>query len=368
MVLSLVFFEVALRGYDAARKFLAPDTAAQSPPVPLHLANDSPVLYALNPEHPDISSQGLRDDEAIIPKSAGTFRILVLGDSVAYGSSVPRGDTFSNRLERRLREQAGAVEVINAGVMGYTPYNELQYYLSGGKEFGADLVVIAFCMNDVANPRLHWGDAPGVKIPPEAIPNQEYDREHVLPRVRELEEEKARPQSPGAGAARLLRHSRLYRALGPSVERVLRGKPKNFADTGARVPTYITGEDTLGIEVLLDRNTPEWRWLASIYDRLNEAVRGNGATMVIAVFPLVYQLDEGYPFFPQERISEYCRERSIPCLDLLPVFKSQRKEDIFVLDKEGHDDIWHLTDAGHALSAEEIQKFLREQGLLPVEK
>jgi lysophospholipase L1-like esterase len=357
-MLALVILEVALRGYD----YLSPADAA--PPVPLHVVTDSPALYGLNPEHPDISSQGLRDDEAATPKPEGTFRVLVLGDSVAYGSSVPRGDTFSNRLERSLRERFGAAEVINAGVMGYTPYNELQYYLHDGRKFGADVVLVAFCMNDVANPRLHWGDAPGVRVPPEAIPNEEYDYGFILPRVRRLEEEKKRP-SPQAGGPPLLRHSRLYAALENLSARVFRRKSKNWADTGADVPTYVTGEDTLSIEVLLDRSTPEWRWLASTYDSLREAVKADGAAFVVAVFPLAYQLDEGYPFFPQERIKDYCRERSVPCLDLLPAFRRHAKEEIFVLDKEGRDDIWHLTDEGHRVTAEEIQKFMQEQGLLP---
>lgn len=360
-VLALAFLEVALRCYD----YLSPADAA--PPVPLHVLTDSPALYGLNPEHPDISPQGLRDDEVTIPKPAGVFRVLVLGDSVAYGSSVPRGETFADRLERGLRERGGAVEVINAGVMGYTPYNELQYYLRDGREFGADVVLVAFCMNDVANPRLHWGDAPGVKFPAEAIPNQTYDREHVLPRVRQLEDEKKRPPPQAAGPP-LLRHSRLYEALRKVAGRVFPRKNKNWADRGERFPTYLTGEDTLSIEVLLDRNTPEWLWLASTYDRLREAARAEGAAFVVVVFPLAYQLDEGYPFFPQERIAEYCREHSVPCLDLLHAFRRHAKEDIFVLDKEGHDDIWHLTGYGHRVTAEEIQKFLQEKGLVPARR
>ncbi|MCA1605204.1 MAG: SGNH/GDSL hydrolase family protein, partial [Acidobacteria bacterium] len=202
ILLALLSLEIALRAFVPADAL---------PPVPLHLVSDSPVLYGLNPDHPDISSQGLRDDEVAVPKPAGVRRILVLGDSVAYGSSVPRQDAFPNRLERMSREEFGAVEVINAAVMGYTPYNELQYYLHRGKDFGADIVLVAFCMNDVANPRLHWGDAPGVKFPSDAIPNADYDRDHILPRVRQLElEQEARRKSSAAGLKGLLSHSRLY--------------------------------------------------------------------------------------------------------------------------------------------------------------
>ena len=324
------------------------------------------MLYRLNPAHPDINSQGVRDDEVTIPKPAGVGRILVLGDSVAYGNSVPRADAFPNRLERMSR-QFGPVEVINAAVMGYTPYNELQYYLHAGRKFDAEVVVVAFCMNDVANPRLHWSDAPGLKFPPEAIPNPVYDRDHILPRVRQLEEEDVRRKRAEESPS-LLRHSRLYNLLAPGVGNLFRRRSKEPEDIGKKPPTYITGEDTLSIEVLLDRKSSEWRWLASIYDRLHEAVRAERAKLVIVVFPLAYQLDAGYPFFPQEQIKDYCSQNSIPCLDLLPSFKLHRKEDIFVLDKEAYHDIWHLTDYGHEVTANEIQKFLIEKELLPVQK
>ena len=362
LLLSVLCSEIALRAYEAARN--ARTETPPPAPVPLHILKQSPVLYGLNPEHPEISSQGLRDDEVVVPKPPGIFRILMLGDSVAYGHTVPAADTFSNQLERMLREQFGPVEVVNAAVAGYTPYNELHYYLEDGRKFGADLVIVAFCMNDVANPRLHWGDAPGVIFPPEAIPNHDYDRDHILPRVRKLEEEKASPQDRSEQRRPFLEHSRLYRLAEKALSRFYRRIPRHFADTGASIRTFITGEDTLSIEVLLDRNSPEWRWLASIYNRLQEAVRAEGAQLVIVIFPLAYQLDEGYPFFPQEQLADYCRENSIPCLDLLPAFKQHSKENIFILDKEGRDDMWHLTDYGHKVSATEIQRFLRDRRLV----
>jgi lysophospholipase L1-like esterase len=362
LILSLICGEIALRAYDAARKVRT--EPPQPAPVPLHILKQSPVLYGLNPEHSEISSQGVRDDEVVVPKPPGIFRILMLGDSVAYGSSLPAAETFPNRFERMLRDQFGPVEVVNAAVAGYTTYNELHYYLEDGRKFGADLVIVAFCMNDVANPRLHWGDAPGVIFPPEAIPNHDYDRDHILPRVRKLEKEKASPQDRSDVRSLLVQNSRLFRLAEKAVAPVYRRRLRNFADTGARIPTFITGEDTLSIEVLLDRNSPEWRWLAFIYHRLHDAVRAERAQLVIVIFPLAYQLDDGYPFFPQESLAQYCRENSIPCLDLLPAFRKHSKQDVFVLDKEGRDDIWHLTDYGHKLSAHLIQGFLQEQSLV----
>lgn len=107
-MLTLVSLEIGLRAYHAANRYFTSANDDQVHPVPLHIVTDSPILYGLNPEHPDISSQGTRDDEVTIPKPPSALRILILGDSVAYGSVVPRSNTFPNRLEGQLRKELGS--------------------------------------------------------------------------------------------------------------------------------------------------------------------------------------------------------------------------------------------------------------------
>ena len=101
-----------------------------------------------------------------------------------------------------------------------------------------------------------------------------------------------------------------------------------------------------------------------MYDRLHEAVQAERATLIVAVFPLAYQLDEGYPFFPQKQLAEYCKQNSIPCIDLLPSFREHRKQDVFLLHTAGHYDVWHLTEYGHDVTAKEILRFLQRNRLL----
>jgi hypothetical protein len=231
----------------------SPFTPGQPPPV--HITTKSPILYELNPNTYDINSQGLRDDEVAIPKPEGTLRILVLGDSVAFGPDVSRNMTFANRLERLLQSRYLSVEVLNAGVLGYTAYNELQFYLTKGRAFEPDIVIVAFCMNDIVNPRLHWGVYTNnqlIDIPDRAIPNLEHDRNIAIPK---------------AGGAR-----------------------PNKAETPEEE------------ESLLDRSSPEWQWLSSIYDELHDAVKADNAVLMIAVFPLAYQMEPGYPYFPPRTV------------------------------------------------------------------
>jgi len=309
----------------------------------------------------------LRDDEVSIPKPKDAFRILILGDSVAYGNFVPAKKTFSERLENLLQEHARNAEVINAGVPGYTAYNELQYYLAEGREFEPDVVIVAFCMNDVANPRLHWRLTKDtiINIPEEAIPNHAYDLNHALPRL----QKQGNAQNSALTAKSILEHSQLYDALGWRVASLFRNEATGSPGAGVGVPTYITGEDTLSIEVLVDTTSPEWRWLTSIYGQLDSAVRAGGATFVVALFPLAYQLDENYPFFPQNGIAEYCRDNSILCVDLLASFLPHPKEDVFLLSSRQREtyDIWHLTEYGHELAAEELFRVLQERNLIAKE-
>jgi len=363
--LCLVFFEIALRGYHVIKKKRNYVHTNQDHSVPLHILIDSPALYGLNPEHPQISSQGLRDDEVTVPKPKGTFRILVLGDSVTYGVDVLKSQAFPDRLEGFLRDQfSESVEVINAGVSGYTAYNELQYYLTQGRKFEPDLVIVASCMNDVVNPRLHW-DFTGEminNIPEGAIPNHDYDLNHVLPKMQRRK--KTQSLNIDKGKLSLLENSRLYNSLRWRIRRLFQAKTENIPNVKSEIPTFITGEDTLSIEVLCDEFSSEWRWLTSVYDQLRRAVKADKATLIIVIFPLAYQLDKNYPFLPQANFAQYCRKNSIYCIDLLTSFKQHPKEDIFFLNASRYYDIWHLTKYGHDLCAKEISNFLKEKGIL----
>ncbi len=87
-------------------------------------------LYGPNPEHPEIGPDGLRLVGSRVEAGQDARRILILGDSVTFGTGVPASKTFSHLLQGELR----GVEVTNAGVSGYTTYNELHFFLERGAE------------------------------------------------------------------------------------------------------------------------------------------------------------------------------------------------------------------------------------------
>jgi lysophospholipase L1-like esterase len=101
---------------------------------------------------------GLRDREPG-PKTPGTFRILGLGDSFAFGWGVPAEACFLERLEALLDASRPGVahEVLNAGIPGYGTYEARRMLQSVGPAWGPDLVLLAFYEG---NDYLNNGEAP----------------------------------------------------------------------------------------------------------------------------------------------------------------------------------------------------------------
>jgi len=91
-----------------------------------------------------INSKGLRDQEYSYARIPGKHRILVLGDSLTWGFGVEQQEMFSEVLENMSKD----VEVINAGVSGYSTDQELLWFKTEGVRYAPDLVILVFCGND----------------------------------------------------------------------------------------------------------------------------------------------------------------------------------------------------------------------------
>lgn len=100
-----------------------------------------------------INSLGFRDwREYATEKRPGTFRILVLGDSVTFGHGTLDETTYPYLLEQRLKQWRPDVgwEVWNLGVPGYNTAQELAYLQEVGPRYAPDLVIVGFYANDLA--------------------------------------------------------------------------------------------------------------------------------------------------------------------------------------------------------------------------
>src|SRR6476620_12743259 len=94
---------------------------------------------------------GLRaPDDIQVKNTSGRKRVLVLGDSYAWGFNGTQEELFTARQVYRTDD-----ELINGGVSGYGTDQEYLFYLREGQKFEVDEVVLAFTLyNDVAN-NLH---------------------------------------------------------------------------------------------------------------------------------------------------------------------------------------------------------------------
>jgi lysophospholipase L1-like esterase len=108
-----------------------------------------------------IDGSGLRG-KGPRPRKENSFRILVLGDSQAFGFGVRDDETFSAQLEEILvaRFKNLNVQVLNAGVPGSGTADQLAFLKSRGAELAPDLVIVQFLsVNDIAesqSPAAEW--------------------------------------------------------------------------------------------------------------------------------------------------------------------------------------------------------------------
>lgn len=98
-----------------------------------------------------------RDTDSSFQKPPDLFRILLLGDSQTDGY-VDNAETFSALLESSLTSRLAVVgkrvEVLNAGVVGYSPAQEFLWYKLWGIRLNPDLVLVVFYVgNDIVELR-----------------------------------------------------------------------------------------------------------------------------------------------------------------------------------------------------------------------
>jgi len=88
-----------------------------------------------------INARGMRGPEHAVGRSSRT-RLLMLGDSIAFGHGVADGETFSDRLEEH------GFEVVNLAVDGYGTDQSVLRLEHEGKACRPDVVLLHFCADN----------------------------------------------------------------------------------------------------------------------------------------------------------------------------------------------------------------------------
>lgn len=251
-----------------------------------------------------INSLGLRDREHPYDKPAGVRRILVLGDSYAWGYGVSNEETFSEVLEQRFVEEHANWEVLNSGVSGWGTDQEYLYLLHEGFRYGPDLVVVAFYL--INDPLNNVNSAQYGLHKPYFVDASLTLGNVPVPR-------------PGSGAR--MQHSR--------------------AD-----PVTLT---------------------AAILQAMQSRCREHGCHLVILKFGEFLARDEEEAALYRE-IAEALESRLPADADYLDWDAEFSKRSIPVSDVLSGNDDGHWNAYGHQITAEVLYQFLKDRGLLEIEE
>jgi len=323
-----------------------------------YLESDPELGYRLIPdvsvEYPRygasfrINRHGFRGPEIAPERPPHRRRVMVLGDSFAFGHGVGQGACFAEVLAELLPD----TEVVNLGVPGYNLRTELRCFERVGGLWRPDVVVLALCQNDVID---HGGEPPTEADP--AVGGETL------------------PAPPPAGVVaplkrRLADHCRVY-ALAQHV--VNSHKPL------ARAAVRIGLKDELGGFEQLDDNlraslidpppgvARAWAQLEDDLLKLRDAAAARGAVLVVALIPalqavepsalthsLAYTKYEAADFDldrPYQRLSEFARRHGLALVCPLAAFRAAAAAGT-PLYLPGD---LHFNAAGHRLFAEALR-------------
>ena len=101
------------------------------------------------------NSLGYRNQDFALKRPASTLRIVCFGDSSTFGIGTPQHETWPSQLQAAIQQSLDhpgfpdtAVEVINAGVPGYTSHQILQKMRREHQELAPDAVFVTCANND----------------------------------------------------------------------------------------------------------------------------------------------------------------------------------------------------------------------------
>jgi len=261
-----------------------------------------------------INSKGLRDYEHSYEGLPDRFRILVLGDSITFGSGIRFEEMYSTLLEKKLNENNYDVEIIKAGVTGYEFSQMYDYYSLEGKKYSPDMVIYGAFLNDIFEPnitkRKELNDLYGYPDTP---------RENLLVRII-----KKTCQSCIMLYSIILNYNERYFEL-----------------------LYSTWED----EEALSNYFQKIR-------SLEELLEKNNTELILVVFPYTFQFENGLgqEKGPQEKIKEFGRNEDIPVIDLLDYLDTPNYKEIYL-----QYDRVHPNEKGNEIVAEAIYRELTEK-------
>jgi hypothetical protein len=317
------------------------------------------VHHALRPGYSspnvNINSMGLRSPEVVVPKPAGTFRILLLGDSFTFGLQVLDDQVFARLLEKRLRGNSGprSIEVVNAGVLSYCPLLEYLQYKHHLHILEPDLVVLNFDMSDVQDHMIYSRDTvfsssgvplfttePSLRTAPSAMP-QLLSFQWL---VRSFKAATRRAESTIQGAPSVRDVDRYLWALddGPELENEVRSTLAPVADLSALLQHH---------DIPLLVSTYPQPWQVSADATPIPPIREQYGVGI----GTVHLNDRAF-----RKVESFTADRGIPFLNATEAFRRDANPAGLFLARD-----FHFTPRGHELYAEVLAQYISKHALSP---
>lgn len=279
------------------------------------------LRYVPKPGAAGINAYGLRDHDYSLAKDPGSYRVVVLGDSIAFGycnptESIAMEKTFPKVLEQRLNDppprDVRKIEVVNLAVSGYETTQEIEFLRAKGLAFDPDLVLVGYCLNDAE----------------ESSTELVGFREH---------EDWGRWRVAGAEAVEaVFLRSHLVRAVWYR----------------ASVLSQESAPEQDG-----DRNDVLGERRARAFDELRALSRDEGFDTLIAIFPNLYRLSPYDYRDEHEETRRIAESRGFEVVDLLlPMNRAAGGEAARV---RGRCTSVHPNEFGHAVAAEALEPIVR---------
>lgn len=349
LILQFGLFEIGLRTWgtsEAAPTFQGLFTG--DPSAGYRLKPGARIRFTTSEFDTDIAinNAGVRDSEDIEPKVPGEKRVVILGDSLVLSVQVPFARTFGELLEQQLNAAASDrgtpvhYRVINAGVQGYGPVEELLFFRTAIKQLQPDLVLVTvFVGNDAEE---------AVTSAPKLV-----DRQGAAAVLQDSLVTRAR---------RLVRRSMVLQVLRLRVVtatdrlRSFKAPPEPPLQTYAAVPAPRIAQ---GLDIAR-------QCIAQIASEASSV----GAQTAIVLFPARFQIDTSDYLRLRDAVSQAGGELqrdaatdrfraalaplSLPMTDLLaPLRTAPAGPDLFFQQNV------HLTERGHEIVADHLSQFVR---------
>ncbi len=285
----------------------------------VRLAADTNIGYELKPgfnfKWVSVNRFGFRGKE---PQERGDIdtRLVVIGDSIAFGPGLPVEDIFPYILEKNLNK-AGAgkrYEVINAAVGGYDIWQYHSTYESKVRPLKPDIVLVSVCQNDFTAAGPYYTDMFG-------LVRGAFTDEVVKNRSKWL------------------------------------GWSKLYGFISLRMKGALTSADNKDGEDLAKKSAPSladrWEEGKRAIESLVSRIKADGATPVFVIFPYKFQLAE-HTSDSEPLLTRLLSSMGTPLIDMLDSFRKHGGK----LYME-HDYI-HPNPDGHSFTADIIAERVAE--------